>query len=138
MNSEEIKAINKKLEEHEERIAKLEGLLSGKPPSNVKIKPVSIGEFIAEKKPKSDVEKTLVIGYYLEIMENEPTFNILDIEAMFRKAKEPVPNNINLCVHSNIRKRFIMEAEEKKDNLKAWSLTQTGIDYINSGLKKSN
>ncbi len=52
------------------------------------------------------------------------------------EAKEIVPGNINYKVIMNIKKGFIMEAKEKKDDLKAWTLTTTGERFVKNGLKQ--
>lgn len=133
-SDEEIMEINKKLEEHEERISKLESLFQTKP--EVVKKEVSIKEFILSKKPKSDIQKTLAIGYYLEKYEDSSSFNIRDLEKSFRAAKEKVPKNVGDKPQKNIKKGHMMEDGEKKDNLKAWSLTNSGEKYVENGFKK--
>ena len=62
--SEEVVKTRKKLEEHEERISKLEKLLQTK--KEVMKKRLSIKEFILQKKPRNDVQRALAISYYLE------------------------------------------------------------------------
>lgn len=133
-SNEEIMEIKKKLEEHEGRISKLESLSQTKP-ETVK-KKISIKEFILSKKPKDDVQKTLAIGYYLEKYENLPPFNVKDLEESFRAAREKVPKNIGDKVQLNIKKGHMMDAKEKKDNLKAWVLTNSGEKYVENNFKK--
>jgi hypothetical protein len=133
---EELEELKRKIEEHEKRIIELELLFKENTKNLVKEKHTSIGEFIYEMAPQNDIQKTLVIGYFLEEFESVSPFNVKDLESTFRKAKEPVPRNINFCVYRNIQKRFMMEAGEK-DNRKAWILTKTGIDYVNNNLKRS-
>ncbi len=128
---EEIKKI---LDDHEKRIQKLEKLLESKPVQTKK--QISIKEFILTKKPKNDVEKTLVIGYYLENFRGMSSFNAKDLEDGFREAKEKPPKNINDMVNKNIKKGFMMETKERKDKLKAWTLTSTGERFVENGLKK--
>jgi hypothetical protein len=85
--------VRKALENHEKRITTLEGLF--KSDSEKIKKQISIKEFILSKKPIDDVQKTLVIGYYLEKYRNIENFNAKDLENGFREAKEKVPDNIN-------------------------------------------
>lgn len=134
MPNEEIMEIKKKLEEHEERISKLESSFQAKPEA-VK-KEVSVKEFIISKKPKNDVQKTLAIGYYLEKYRDFSSFNAKDLEEGFRAAKEKAPENINHRVIKNIEKGHMMEAGQKKDNLKAWVLTNSGEQSVESGFEK--
>ena len=133
-SEKDIMEIKKKLEEHEERLSKLESLIQTKP--EVAKKKISIKEFIIPKKPKDDVQKTLAIGYYLENYGYLSSFTAKDLEKGFRTAKERVPKNINYKVIRNIHRGFMMEAKEKKDNLKAWTLTNSGEKYVENNLKK--
>ena len=128
---EEIKQI---LDDHERRIKALEGL----PKSDVKSgnKQISIKEFILLKNPKDDVQRTLVICYYLEKHKGINSFNAKDIKDAFRDAKEKVPSNVNYKVIQNIKSGYMMEAKEKKDKLKAWTLTSTGERFVENDLKK--
>ena len=131
---EEIAKIKKKLEEHEERISAIEKAFQTKPEA-IK-KRISIKEFILSKKPKNDVQRSLSVGYYLEKWEAVSSFNVKDLEKGFRDAKEKVPNNINLCVTANVGKGHMMEAKEKKGNLKAWVLTNSGEKYVENDFQK--
>lgn len=134
MTEEEIKKIKEKLEEHENRIFKLESLFQAK--SEIAKKKLSFKEFILSKKPKDDVQKTLAMGYYLEKHEGFSLFNVRDLEKRFKAAKELVPKNTNDKINLNIKKGHIMEAREKKDNLKAWVLTDSGEKYVENNFKK--
>lgn len=134
MSDEEIIEIRKKLEEHEERISKLESVSQTKP--EIVKKKISIKEFILSKKPKNDVQKTLAIGYFLEKYKNISSFNAKDLKSGFKAAREKVPKNIGDKVQLNIKKAHMMEFKEKKDNLKSWILTDSGEKYIGSDFKK--
>jgi len=133
MMSEEILQIRKKLEEHEERISKLEKLFQTKP-EKVK-KELSLREFLLSKNPKSEMERTLAVAYYLENYEDFTSFNVKDLENGFRRAKEKIPGNINYEVIRNSQKGYLEEAGEKKDNRKAWYLTNSGEEYVDSDFK---
>ena len=129
-----LEAIKKQLENHEKRISDLEAKPDDK--GETAIKKLSTREFLISKKPKTDVDKTLVVGYHLENYQDYSSFNIADIEVGFRSAKEPVPKNTNDTINKNIRKGFIMNAEDKKDNKQAWVLTNLGLQYVENDLKK--
>lgn len=130
-----VEAIKKQLENHEKRIAKLETQ------PQIKEEPVtkklSIKEFILSKKPKNEVQKVLVIGYFLENYEGYTSFNVKDLEDSFRSAKEPVPKNINLAVIGNVSKGHMMEDKTRKDKIKAWVLTNLGEQYVKSDFQKT-
>ena len=123
--NEELKKI---LEDHEKRIAHLESLTGDKKAFSPKR--VSIKEFLLSVRPEGDVMKTLCVAYYLEKFEGLDSFTTKDIEVAFRAGKEPVPENINYKIIKNIEKGFLMEAQQKKNNLKAWNLTNSGEKYV--------
>src|SRR3989337_3631703 len=83
----EILEIKKRLNEHEERLAKLEGSYETEP--KVLRKSVSINEFMRSQKPNDDVQKTLAVGYYLEKYEGLTSFNAKDLENAFQRLKAP-------------------------------------------------
>ena len=128
--------ITKKIDRLEGRIAKIEELLLTTQPKQFSKKKMSVKEFIISKKPKNDVQKTLLISYYLENYDNLEFFNLKDIEDGFRKAKEKVPGNISDKVYKTIKNGHIMEAKGKKDNLKAWTLTNSGESFVENDFKK--
>jgi len=129
---ESINDILEKVRDHERRISALERI-----PEKIegKSKKLSIKEFILAKNPVDDVQKTLVIGYYLEHFGGVSTFNVKDLTEGFMSAREPVPGNINDKVNLNITKGYIMSAKEKKDKLKAWLLTNSGERFVEEDLK---
>ena len=131
-----IEGIMRKLGDHETRISALEGMPAKKIEGEGK--KLSIKEFILTKKPGDDVQKTLVIGYYLEHFEGMDKFNAKDLAEGFRSAREPLPANINDKVNLNIQKGQMMETKEKKDKFKAWVLTNSGEKFIEGGLKKES
>jgi hypothetical protein len=136
MGTEEIE---KMLRDHEHRIASLEKMLLVSDEDDISTsfsKKISIKEFLIEKAPKSDVQKTLCIGYFLEKYDGLASFNLSDIEDGFRKSKEVVPGNINDKVNKSIRQGHMMEAKEKKDSKKAWSLTRTGETEVENNFRK--
>ena len=128
----DINDIIKRIEDLENRVSILE---ASPRKSESATKVLSIKEFMLEKRPEGDVQKTLVIGYYLEHFAREESFNGKDLNEGFRSAREPVPSNINDRVNLNIAKGHMMDAREKKDNRKAWVLTNTGDKIVEDGFK---
>ncbi len=125
---EMLEAIKKQLLDHESRISKLEA--QPKTDKNTGKKKLSVKEFILSKKAKSDIQKTLVVGFYLDKYEGLDCFNREDLEKGFRSAKETVPSNINVDVNKNIGKGYFAEAREKKDKLTAWYVTNLGEECV--------
>jgi hypothetical protein len=132
--TEEIRKI---LEDHGERLKKLEDtVFSLSVPKKNEQKKMSMKEFILSRSPKGDVQKTLVIGYYLEKYDGLSCFNMKDLENGFHLAKETIPLNINSKVVKNIEKGHMMEYQDKKGSLKAWCLTNSGEKFVEDGLKE--
>jgi len=133
MSGEDINEVMRILEDHERRISALEGM-----PEKLKSegKKLSIKEFILTKNPIDDVQKTLVIGYYLEHFGGADSFNVRELAESFRLAREPVPANVNDKVNLNISKGYMMAAKEKKDKFKAWVLTNSGEKFVESGFEE--
>jgi len=136
MSKEELAELKKTIQAHEKRLSNLENIL-GNAPKQV-AKGISVKEFILDKNPSSEASKALTIGYYLERHRNTSPFTIREIEQLFREAREPPPTNTNDVVNQNITKGFMMEAEKKKDNHKAWTLTSTGEKFVENGLKEAD
>jgi hypothetical protein len=136
MENEYLEEIKKIIEDHEKRIYALEN--AGKSSHPKSDKEISIKEFILQKKPRNDVDKTLVVGYYLEHFKSLSLFNVDDLGNAFKEGKEPPPKNINLAVIGNINKGRMMEANAKKDNKKTWTLTNTGERFIEIIIEKEN
>lgn len=124
----DLRSVVTMLENHEERLRRLEGRF--KTESAGLLKDISVREFIIQKQPKSEVEKTLVIGCFLEQNRGYASFNAQDLMDAFREAKEIVPANVNLAVIKNVAKGLFMETKEKKDGRKAWTLTNAGLSYV--------
>jgi len=123
----------------EERVKKLEDLLlSASAGGSVitKHKKSSAKEFLQTKQLSTDTKKVLSLGYFLEYMEGMESFNVSDLEAAFRSAKERLPTNMNDAVNKNIARGFLMEAAEKKDSRKAWCLTSTGEQFVKENSSK--
>lgn len=131
-------AITNRINRLEERIEKLEKLLAAPGATVVKPKKMSAKEFLMTKNLKSEVQKVLAIGYFLEHVEIMESFNITDLEMAFRAAKEKLPKNMNDAVNKNIARGLLMGAEIKKDSKKAWYLTSTGERYLESELNIDN
>jgi len=134
MSENEIKEIKEKINELENRISKLEGF--SKQNQDIAQKKMSIKEFIKSKNPKNDVQKTLIIGYYLENYEGMDSFNVSDIKKYFKDAREKVPLNVADKIQLNIKKGHIMDYGDKKDDLKAYVLTNSGEEYVDKDLRE--
>lgn len=146
MSSEDaLSRMDSLLKDHEERIRMLEQKLGEghevkkiveQAPAPAPVSKVpSIRQFIIEKAPSDDVQKSLVIGYHLEKHGDCKSFNVKDIEKGFVDAREKVPGNVADKILKNVWKGHIMQVPEEKDGLKAYALTNTGTKFVESGFK---
>ncbi|MDA4134078.1 MAG: hypothetical protein OK441_00730 [Thaumarchaeota archaeon] len=135
------------LQEHERRIKSLEqkagvgeSVVQQLPPQPVQPAPVapkvhSIRQFMVEKSPTDDVQRSLVIGYYLEKQSGLASFNAKDIEKGFLDSREKVPGNVADKILKNVWKGHMMQVKDDKDSLKAYVLTNAGTKFVESGIK---
>lgn len=136
MESQVMSEIIERLDKIEERLNKLESPSTSQEKKGQK--DLSIREFFLTKNPKDEIQKTLLTCYYLENYSGLEFFNIKDIESGYRNAKERVPKNINYNVFMNIKKGYIMEHNEKKENMKSWGLTNSGNKIVDDNFESKN
>jgi len=91
---------------------------------------ISITEFLKGKTIKSHTDRVLVFGYYLEKIENISPFNLNDITRCYRNTRIPKAKNFHYYIGQLISRKYLMHAPKKKDNKKAWMLTDAGIEYV--------
>lgn len=125
-----IEGMTVRLASLETRIEKLERLFESETPVGTKARKQSAKEFLLTKNPKSEVQKAIALAYFLEREECLASFNVPDLEAAFRSAREKLPKNMNDVVNKNVAHGFLMEAKGKKDSKKAWQLTSTGERFV--------
>ena len=92
-------------------------------------------EFLITKAANSELQKVIALAYYLEHHEKLESFNVADLEGVFRAARERLPKNMNDAVNKNIARGFLMGAKEKKNSKKAWQLTSTGERFVENNMK---
>lgn len=123
IKKEVVEKIKKEIvEEIKEEIKKTEIMPSKKE--------IPIKQFVLNKQPQNKVEEVLIISYYLKTFRNIPFFNIKDLENAFIEAGIKLPKNMNYKIIRNIEKDFMMEVKEKKNGLKAWTITAKGEEYV--------
>ena len=89
----------------------------------------SVASFLNEKKFSTAVELVMSIGYYIECVENKGIFTSKDIENKLTEVRKRKPSSISQMFTQNIKKGFLRECAEKKDNLKAYSILDEGIKW---------
>lgn len=134
-----IKTTEQRLLDLEDRVARLETTQTPVSPGNntqITQKKFSAKEFLMNQELKSEIQKTLALGYYLEHTEGLSSFNVNDLVSVFQSAKEKRPKNMNDAVNKNVARGLLMEAGEKRDGMKAWVLTRSGEQYIETNFLK--
>lgn len=124
--------LESRVEELENRLDSLEERFSAEP-EELK-KGLAINEFIVEKDPLSDNDRTLLIGYYLEKYDGISVFTTGEIKEGYQRAKQKIPANVSDTIQQNIKKGFIAEAKDKKENKNAYYVTSTGVGYAEDEL----
>ncbi|MGA8542152.1 MAG: hypothetical protein WB947_01205 [Thermoplasmata archaeon] len=104
-------------------------------PQKAAVKP-SPREFLLGKAPKSDSDKTLAAGYYLEIFSGGDSFDLDEIEDFYCQAKEAAPANRCDSPYQNVKKGYFREIGNRQAGMKArnrWALTNSGIARVENG-----
>lgn len=94
-------------------------------------KGMSMAQFFKKVAPKSDVDRVLAAGYFLEKFKNEEKFTAAEVSRTIRDAKTRPPINPNASVNKNIKKGYVMAAGDK-DGKMAFVLTTDGEEAIES------
>jgi hypothetical protein len=103
------------------------------PPSG---KLISAAQFFRKIKPQTDLDRTLVAGYYLEIFQKMENFTSVEIKDLIRKeAKVQPPKNTSDAINKNITKGYMMSAGDKEGKM-AFVLTSDGEDAIKTLLEQ--
>jgi hypothetical protein len=151
-DNDAVSRIEALVKDHDRRIKALEQQLAGKenapmkapaqsavasPSVPVVAQKPSVRQLVLEKAPADDVQRCVVIAYHLEKREEYKSFNAKDIEKGFVDAREKVPGNVADKILKNVWKGHMMQVPEEKDGLKAYVLTNTGIKFVESGLKQA-
>lgn len=102
-------------------------------PAQVLTKDVSVGEFIRQLNLKKHTDIVLAFGYYLEKYSGLNEFAPADINNCYYEAKLESSNTSQMIIQ-NIKRGFIMQSKgENKE--KRYTLTQSGIEHIESKMK---
>ncbi len=126
-----------RVEDLEQRVFALENAPKGGAPAAAPgAKPLSIREFVISKGPKTSVDTTLLVGFYLEKFAGTSPFNLEDVTRGFAQAKEPLPANPSDMLYKNVKRGFLMESAEKKGGSKSWIVTNSGERHVENGLKE--
>ena len=103
------------------------------PPSRKKL---AIAQFFKKASPKSDVDRTLVAGYYLEKYTDAENFTSADIRGTIHDARITPPKNPSDTISKNIKKGFMMPAGDK-DGKRAFVLTTDGEQAVLEAIEQT-
>jgi len=104
---------------------------------NSRVKTMSIKEFLLQHTVKSETEKALVFGYFLEKYKQFDSFTMADLKQCYFEAKEVIPPNVSDKIFMNISRGLFMEAPEKKGGKRSIVLTASGEEYVLTKLSKN-
>lgn len=93
-------------------------------------------EFLLDRAPKTDNDKTLTAGYWLEILSGAESFDFDNIEQFYGAAKEAPPANRRDPPYQNVKKGYFREVGKREAGMKArnrWALTNSGIERVERG-----
>ena len=134
----ENRNVDEQLKNHEERLRKIEGLVflnDQKVTLLQNNKKMTIGEFVMERNPSDDIQRTAVFAYFLEKFDGQQVFNSADIQDCFRRSKSTMPDNISDKINKCIAKGWISETAQKKDDRKAFYITNSGIKGVETNFQ---
>lgn len=136
----ETEEISNELKDHEERLKKIEELLFKQDrnvaPVSAPSKKISINEFVVEKKPADDLQRTTLFAYFLEKHQGQERFNSDDMKECFRNARATMPQNISDKINQCIKKGWISEDTVLKDGKKSFYLTNEGVIAVDNNFQK--
>jgi hypothetical protein len=130
MNKDRIDELEQRVKELEEAVFE-----RSEPRNSFSGKKVSIAEFMRDYDTSNNRKRVLVMGHYLETVDEVDNFSSNDIEEAYKRAKKKPPANPTDPISKNAGKGYIREVG-KADNQKLWVLTQTGVERVKE-LKES-
>jgi predicted metal-dependent hydrolase len=92
-------------------------------------KKISPAQFFKKCNPKTDVDRVLVAGSYLEQIRDARDFTAAEVRDIIKEAKWPPPINVNDAINRNIKKGFLMSAGDR-ENKRAFVLTSDGEELV--------
>jgi len=98
-------------------------------------KGLSAAQFFKKATLKSDVDRVLMAGYFLEKHNGADSFTTAEITDTIRQAKIKPPANPSDSVAKNIKKGLMMSAGDKEGK-KAFVLTSDGEEVVSAALRQ--
>src|SRR3989338_3985049 len=123
-----LENISKRLDEQEKRLSNLENKSPENEPKPTLIKESS-REFFLRYAPQKDTDKTLVVIHFLEL-KGVREITTKEIAATLSEMREVVPKNIADKIQLLDKRGFLIRAEQKKEGLNCWNLSQSGKNHL--------
>jgi len=137
-----IKNLKKSVEENKQQreinleiIHLIETLVSSisSPDAELRVNSTTLFEYLKAKNLTKNNDIILHIAFFAEKFNGIHCLNVDDIKTKFEQARLQSPKNINDYLGKlEKNKKFLIECKEKKDGLKAWKLSSSGLNYIES------
>ncbi|TMC18015.1 MAG: hypothetical protein E6J34_17855 [Chloroflexi bacterium] len=106
-------------------------------PRNRVEKPQTLAEFFRQFVGlQTNLDKTLVFGYWCEIKQSQPHFTSEDILARYKEAKEAQPQNIKRDLGSLVSKGFLLSPDKSNDGALTYSLSNSGIKEVEAKMSQ--
>jgi len=135
----EIAYVDKKIDELVTRFFSSWKPSSGEPvaassvPSEVAGKKTSAAEFLKRSTAKNQIDRALVLGYYLERIAGFSGFTSTEIGQLGRETRQPFANASDSV--AKLTGRGLMMSAGDKEGQRAYSLTASGEAYVESLLE---
>jgi len=97
-------------------------------------KEMSVAQFFKRISSKTDIDRVLAAGYFLEKFKNQDSFTASEISETVREAKISPPSNTNDSINKNIKKGNMMPSGDKEGK-RAFVLTSDGEETVAELLK---
>jgi hypothetical protein len=91
-------------------------------------KKTSAGEFVKKSAAKNQVDRALVLGYFLEKHERVASFTSSELTDLGREIKQPFANASDIV--AKLTGRGLMMSAGDKDGHRAYALTASGETYV--------
>jgi hypothetical protein len=97
-------------------------------------KKMSPAEFVKKAGHSNQTDRAMLLGYYMEKMDSQSNFTTGDIAALGKTTKYPF-TNVSDSVARLVARGLMMSAGDK-DGARAYALTASGEEYVESMISK--
>ena len=101
------------------------------------VKPQTLGEFFKQfANLQTNLDKTLVFGYWCEIKQGQPHFTQEDILAKYKEARESPPANPGRDLRTLVSRGFLLPPGKSDDGTPTYALSNSGIKEVESKMSQ--